>query len=224
MREPVFLAATLIGVLTGLSDYFYAYGVARLPVSTSALKFTPYSINAVALLTVGAGVLALHASSDRAKGEPNKEYYMGFFMTVAAAVLYGFILPLVKLTYRKARQAITYTLVLEIQLVMCFFATLVCTIGMVINKDFKCFFLGAIGVVVSASSLFSAIITTVLLPVIEILASCYFLQRKVPGRQRVSLVLSLWGFASYFYGEIKPSEEKSTETQILEMYTPPNDS
>lgn len=28
MREPVFLAAAFIGVLTGLSDYFYAYGVA----------------------------------------------------------------------------------------------------------------------------------------------------------------------------------------------------
>ncbi|KAL6961122.1 hypothetical protein U1Q18_038885 [Sarracenia purpurea var. burkii] len=65
MKAPVFAAATVVGILTGLDDYLYAYGVARLPVSTSALilashlgftalfafllvrqKFTPYSINA----------------------------------------------------------------------------------------------------------------------------------------------------------------------------------
>lgn len=87
----------------------------------------------------------------------------------------------------------------------------------------QCFFLGAIGVVFSASSLFSAIITAVLLPVIEILAVIFY-SEKFQADKGVSLVLLLWGFASYFYGEIKHSEEKSTETQILEMYTPPNDS
>ncbi|KAH7847162.1 hypothetical protein Vadar_022700 [Vaccinium darrowii] len=256
MNGPVFAASTFIGVLTGLDDYLYAYGVARLPVSTSALvnasklsftavfafllvrqKFTPYSINAVALLTVGAGVLALHASGDRPKGESNKEYHLGFFMTEAAAVLYGFVWPLVELTYKKARQAITYfflvhrqaityTLVLEMQLVMCLFATLVCSIGMVIENEFKaipkaardfelgkatyyrvlvssgiiwqCFFLGAIGVVFSASSLLSAIITAVLLPVTEILTVIFYCE-KVQAEKGVSLVLSLWGFVSYFY-------------------------
>ncbi|KAE9458884.1 hypothetical protein C3L33_09215, partial [Rhododendron williamsianum] len=156
MGRPVFVAATVIGILTGLDNYLYAYGIAYLPVSTSSLvlasqlaftavfafllvkqKFTPYSINAIALLTIGAGVLALHSSSDRPDGESSKEYFMGFFMTVAAAVLYGFILPLVEMTYKKARQALTYTLVLEIQVVMCFFATVFCTIGMAFNKDFK---------------------------------------------------------------------------------------
>ncbi|KAF7139154.1 hypothetical protein RHSIM_Rhsim07G0206300 [Rhododendron simsii] len=224
MRGPVFVASTVIGILTGLDDYLYAYGVAHLPVSTSALviasqlaftalfvfilvkqKFTPYSKNAVALLTVGAGILALHASSDRPKGESSNAYYLGFFMTVAAAALYGFVLPLVELTYKKARQAITYTLVLEMQLVICFFATLVCTIGMAINKDFKAiprearafglgetkyyvvlvcsgivwqgFFLGAIGVVFAGSSLLSGIIITVLLPMIEVLAVIFYKEK-----------------------------------------------
>ncbi|XP_071737692.1 purine permease 1-like [Rutidosis leptorrhynchoides] len=156
MRPRLFFAVAFIGVLTGLDDYLYAYGVARLPISTSSLiiasqlgftaffafllvkqKFTPYSINAIVLLTVGAGVLALHTGGDRPNGESKKEYMLGFVMTVGAAVLYGFVLPLVELTYNKAKQGITYTLVLEIQMVMCLFATIFCTVGMIVNNDFK---------------------------------------------------------------------------------------
>ncbi|KAH7846473.1 hypothetical protein Vadar_014379 [Vaccinium darrowii] len=156
MAGPMFIPATVIGVLFGLSNYLYTYGVSRLPLSTLTLvaashliftsvfafvlvkhKFTPYSLNAVVMLTVGAGVLALHMSTDRPKGESSKEYYLGFFMTVAAAVVGGFLMPFMELTYKKAKQAVTYTLVLEMQLVTSFIATVVCTIGMVINNDFK---------------------------------------------------------------------------------------
>lgn len=156
IKPRIFLTAAAIGVLTGLDDYLYAYGVSKLPVSTSALivatqlvftaafafvlvkqKFTAYSINAVVLLTVGAVVLGLHTSSDRPTGESNKEYWVGFFMTAAAAALYGFILPLVELMYKTAKQGMTYALIMEIQIVMCFFSTLFCTVGMLINNDFQ---------------------------------------------------------------------------------------
>ncbi|PIN22070.1 hypothetical protein CDL12_05230 [Handroanthus impetiginosus] len=158
MKPRVFSAAAVIGTLTGLDDYLYAYGVAKLPVSTSSLiiatqlaftavfafvlvkqKFTAYSINAVVLLTVGAAVLGLNTNGDRPAGESNKEYWLGFFLSVAAAALYGLILPLIELTYKKAKQELTYTLAMEIQLVMCFFATAFCTVGMVINNDFQFF-------------------------------------------------------------------------------------
>ncbi|XP_056173031.1 purine permease 1-like [Syzygium oleosum] len=157
LMDPfLFAASAVIGVLTGLDDYLYAYGAARLPVSTSALliatqlsftagfafllvrqQFTSYSINSIFLLTIGAGVLAMDTSSDRPAGESDSAYYAGFFMTLGAAALYGFVLPLVELTYKKAKQAVTYSLVLEFQLVMCFFATAFCTVGMLINKDFQ---------------------------------------------------------------------------------------
>lgn len=271
MKPPLFLGATVIGVLTGADDYLYAYGVARLPISTAALiiasqlgftalfayllvkqKFTSYSINAVFLLTVGAGILALHTSSDHPKGESNREYFVGFFMTVAAAALYGFILPLVEWTYKKARQAISYTLLIEFQLVMCFFATVVCTIGMIINNDFKaipkearefelgetayyvvlvcsgiiwqCFYLGAIGVIFFASSLLTAIIIAVLLPVTEISAVILY-REKFQAEKGVSLVLSLWGFVSYLYGERKDSNKKTgtlnPETELPQTITAP---
>lgn len=157
MKTPLFLASAVIGILTGLDDYLYACGIARLPVSTASLiqashlaftavfafllvrqKFTAYSVNSIVLLTLGAVVLALRSSSgDRSVGESTRQYAIGFVMILAAAALYGFVLPLLELVYKKTRQTITYSLVMEIQLVMCFFATLFCTVGMIIDNDFK---------------------------------------------------------------------------------------
>jgi drug/metabolite transporter (DMT)-like permease len=152
----LFLACAVLGLLTGVDDYLYAYGLSFLPASTSSLlastqlvftalfaflivkqRFTPFSLNSVALMTVGAVMLGLHASSDRPSGETNADYYKGFFLTLGCAALYGLILPLIELTYRKVNQQITYSLVIEMQLVMGAFATLFCAIGMIFAKDFQ---------------------------------------------------------------------------------------
>lgn len=152
----ILAACSALGLMTGADDFLYAYGLSFLPVSTSVLllsthlaftaffaflivkqKFTAYSLNAIALLTMGAVVLGLHASTDRPKGVTKGEYYLGFVLTLGAALLYGLVLPLVELTYRKAEQAITYTLVMEMQVVIGFFGTVLCLVGMIANKDFQ---------------------------------------------------------------------------------------
>jgi drug/metabolite transporter (DMT)-like permease len=156
----ILLAAAGLGVATGADDFIYAYGLAYLPVSTSAIlistqlaftvffaflvvrqRLTAASVNAVALLTVGAVVLGLHVSSDRPPGVTRGQYWLGFVLTLGAAALYGLVLPLVELAYRRAAgaggRAVTYALVVEMQLVMGFFATAFCTVGMVVNKDFQ---------------------------------------------------------------------------------------
>lgn len=156
MKPRLFLAAAVIGIICGTDNYLYACGVARLPISTSSLiiatqlvftatfafflvkqKFTPYSINAVVLLTLGAGILALHTSNDRPGKESDKDYAMGFVMTLLAAFLYGFLLPLVELSYLKAKQEINYALVMEFQMATSLFGTVFCTVGMLINNDFQ---------------------------------------------------------------------------------------
>ncbi|VFQ79011.1 unnamed protein product [Cuscuta campestris] len=243
------ICAASIGVLVGVDNYLYSYGVAKLPVSTSSLiiatqlaftagfafllvkqKFTAYSVNAVVLLTLGAVVLGVHAGSDRPAGESEKGYVVGFVLTVAAAGIYGLILPLVELSYSKGKQSASFGLVLEFQLIMGFVATLFATIGMLINKDFQAigreareyelglgkyyglavassmtwqlFFVGAVGVISYGSSLLSGVIITVLLPVTEVFAVVFY-HEKFQAEKGISLFLSIWGFLSYSYGEIK---------------------
>lgn len=157
LTPRLLLASSIIGTLTGLDDYLYSYGLSFLPVSTSSVlvatqlaftaifayfivrqKFTPFSVNAVALLTVGAVMMALHTGGDRPEGVTTAGYWKGFVLSVGAAALYGLILPLVELTYEKAgRAAVTYTLVMEMQLAIGFFATAFCAIGMIFNHDFQ---------------------------------------------------------------------------------------
>lgn len=156
MKPPLFIASIVVGLLMGFDNYLYSYGFAYIPVSTASLiisaqlgftalfaffmvkqKFTPFTINAIVLLTVGAVVLALNSDSDKLANETHKEYVVGFLMTVGAALLYAFILPLVELAYKKSRQRISYTLVLEFQMVLCFVATCFCLVGMLAAGDFK---------------------------------------------------------------------------------------
>lgn len=85
----------------------------------------------------------------------------------------------------------------------------------------QCFFLGAIGVIFYSSSLVSAIIIAVLLPVTEILAVIFY-QEKFQAEKGVALALSLWGFISYFYGEVKQTKKKdlATETEMSQTSNP----
>ncbi|KAI3935512.1 hypothetical protein MKW92_039033 [Papaver armeniacum] len=259
----LFMASAFIGLLIGLVDYLYTYGVSLLPVSTSALimsthlaftagfalfmvkqKFTSYSVNAVVLLTVGAVVLGLHSNGDRPVHESNRDYYLGFVMTIGASVIGGLLLPLVELMYKKSKQTITYSLVIELQIVMSVFATLLCTVGMLVNNDFKVIqregkeynlgetkyyvvlvassitwqlcFLGTIGVIFCSTSLLAGVISAVVLPVIEILAVIFY-HETFKAEKGIALFLSLWGFISYFYLEIKASMKPKKQILGLEQ-------
>uniref|UniRef100_A0A1J3GCJ9 Probable purine permease n=1 Tax=Noccaea caerulescens TaxID=107243 RepID=A0A1J3GCJ9_NOCCA len=266
IKTPLFIASILLGLLTGFDNYLYAYGLAYLPVSTASLiissqlaftalfayfmvkqKFTPFTINAVVMITLGAGVLALHTEGDQLAKETHKDYIVGFLMTVAAALLYAFVLPLVELIYKKGRQEITYTLVLEIQMILCMVANVFCLVGMLADGDFKvmaregrsfkgggtffyyvvlvltavtwqAFFLGAIGMIFCASSLVSGILISAMLPLTEVLAVLFF-REKFQAEKGLSLFLALWGFLSYFYGQFK-SEKKTTQTEAQETQLP----
>ncbi|XVF01528.1 hypothetical protein REPUB_Repub04eG0096600 [Reevesia pubescens] len=262
IKPPTFIASVVLGVLTGVDDFLYAFGVARLPISTTALiistqlaftagfafllvkqKFTSFTINAIFLLTIGAVVLALHTSSDRPANESKQQYFLGFFMTLGASALYGFVLPAIELTYKKAKQTITYSLVMEMQMVMSFSATAFCTIGMLFHKDFQaipreasefelgqstyyvvlvfnavlwqCFFMGAVGVIFCGSSLLSGILIAALLPVTECLAVLFY-HEKFQVEKALSLVLSLWGSVYYFYGEYL-EDKKNTKNEASEI-------
>ncbi|PVH34357.1 hypothetical protein PAHAL_8G205300 [Panicum hallii] len=104
----ILLATAGLGLVLGADDFRYAYGLEFLPVSTSAILFatqlvftvlfafiivrqrlTAATVNAVMLLTVGTVVLGLHVSSDRPPGVTKAKYWLGFALTLGAALLYG---------------------------------------------------------------------------------------------------------------------------------------
>lgn len=88
-------------------------------------------------MTFGSVVLGLHMNGDRPSGVSDGKYLLGFLMTLGAAALHGFIMPALEYTHLKAGMPITFDLVMQIQFLISMFATLFCTIPMVINKDFQ---------------------------------------------------------------------------------------
>ncbi|CAN6204728.1 unnamed protein product [Urochloa humidicola] len=258
LMTPRLLAASAgIGVMTGLDDLLYAYGLAYLPVSTSSIlistqlaftaafalllvrqRFTAFSVNAVALLSVGAAMLGMNDGGDRPAGVSRAQYGAGFAMTLAAAALFGLVLPVMERSQarhaaRPGAAPVTYTLVIEMQLVIGLTATIFTAVGMLVNNDFhaipeearqfgfgqsgyylllagsaatyQCFFLGTIGSIFFGSALLAGVIMTALIPVTEVLAVMLF-NEPFNGIKGVALVLSLWGFVSYFYGEVQTSK------------------
>ncbi|KAK7275045.1 hypothetical protein RIF29_16151 [Crotalaria pallida] len=81
------------------------------------------------------------------------------------------------------------------------------------------YLLGAIGTIFCSSSLFSGILVSVLLPVTEVLAVIFY-KESFQVEKGISLVLFLWGFVSYFYGEFKEAKKMRTnrvsETELTE--------
>ncbi|CAM0958969.1 unnamed protein product [Alopecurus aequalis] len=252
-------AAAVLGVLFSVNGYVYALGSQALPLSTSSLllatqlvftavfafflvglRFTPFSANAVVLLTIGPAVLSVGVGSGSGSGKPSKTYWTGFCEAIAASAGVGLLLPLTEVAverYGRRRSAAwaTYSTVIQMQAVMGATGTAACLLGMGIKGDFgalrgeaaafglgeakywlvltwdavswQLLNLGTIGLITCASSLLAGIMTAVLLSLSEILA-VIFLHEKLDGPKGIALVLSLWGFASYLYGEKKLDEAR----------------
>ncbi|KAJ6335499.1 hypothetical protein OIU78_012180 [Salix suchowensis] len=216
----LFGASAILGILLGLDSYLYSFGMSYLPVSVSSLlgssqlaftaifayivvkhKFTHYSINAVVLMTFGSLILGFHMNGDKPRGEPKGKYILGFFMTIGGAALHGFLMPALEFTYLKAGKVITFDLVLQVQFLISMFATLFCSIPMIINKDFQ-----DISKEAAEFGLGETKYYTILL------IAAIVLQFLVIGKKGMALAMCLWGFASYLYGEYQKPEANKEES------------
>ncbi|CAI0556802.1 unnamed protein product [Linum tenue] len=198
-------------------------------------RFTHYSINAVVLMTFGAVVLGLHMGEDVPRGEPVGIYVLGFLITIAAAVFHGLFLTLVEYTRARAGVPLTFDVVMQLQFVMSMVATMFSTVPMIITGGFQTMpeeaaefdlgetkyyliiflaaialqvmIIGVFGVVMSSSSLFGGIMTSLMVPVQQVFA-VIFLREGFNAEKGMALALCLWGFASHLYGGYKTSSEK----------------
>ncbi|KAI5654938.1 hypothetical protein M9H77_32125 [Catharanthus roseus] len=207
-------------------------------------KFDAYTINALVLLLVGSILLGLKAGSDKPVGETKKTYILGFILFLVSMVLNGFGYPAMEFMYKKSKQQISFAFMMEVQLVVSFVCAAFATVAMLINKDFQaipgeakefelgeakyyiilvstCIFaqlytLGLFGLLFSASALIVGIANAGAYPITEVLSVIIF-HEKFQAEKGISLALSLWGLASYFYGEYK--REKKNQVKEAEIIT-----
>ncbi|KAE8690390.1 Purine permease 1 [Hibiscus syriacus] len=117
--------------------------------------------------------------------------------------------------YRRDRSIMTATPLFVCYLKPCYVVVVMSAI------IWQCFYLGVIGIIFCSSSLVSGNVIAVLFPVTEILAVIFY-KESFQGDKGVALALSLWGFLSYFYDEIKQS--KKAHLLQSEMPSLPNPS
>ncbi|KAI3929772.1 hypothetical protein MKX01_025940 [Papaver californicum] len=156
---------------------------------------------------------------------------------VATAAILGFILVSTQVAYAKANQGMTYTIVLQFQICLAFFATLICTIGSLINNNFsemqreasdfdlgartyylvylasdmviwQLMFIERVGIIFCTSSLFAGVMSATSLPISQIAAVITF-HENFTGEKGMALALTFWGFTSYFYGSYRSTKTGS---------------
>ncbi|XP_061356565.1 probable purine permease 4 [Gastrolobium bilobum] len=152
-NPKVLFLSIFVGIMLGLNNLLISWGVAYLPVSTSALvlstqlafnlilsaiivkqKITFSNLNCVILLTLASIILALDSSHERPTGISQKEYFIGFCCTIGAGLLFALYLPVMEKVFKKVY---CYEMVMEMQLIMEFSATTLATIGMIWDGGFS---------------------------------------------------------------------------------------
>ncbi|XP_028760686.1 probable purine permease 10 [Neltuma alba] len=235
-----------LGLLVALDSYLFSVGLSYLPVSTLALisssqlafnaffsfflnslKFTPYIINSLVLLTISSVLLVFHNDSPSASTQVSKKKYaIGFICTVAASAGYGLVLSLTQLAFRKVLKKQSVKVILDLLVYELFVATLAILVGLFASGEFRSlqaemkeyrtgkasyvlnlsftaisyqvFNVGTMGLILEVSSVFSNVTSVVGLPIVPILALAFF-HDKMNALKVISLILALWGFLSYTY-------------------------
>ncbi|XP_039048280.1 probable purine permease 10 isoform X2 [Hibiscus syriacus] len=189
-------------------------------------KFTPFIINSLVLLTISSALLVFQNDSSGSTSVSKGKYVIGFVCTVAASAGYGLMMSLTQFCFQKILKKETFKIVLDMIVYQSLVATLVIFVGLFISGEsgnlgremegfkmgkssyvnvlvciaigWQVFSIGAVGLIMEASSLFSNVIGTLGLPIVPVFAMVFF-HDPMTGIKVISMVLAIWGFVSYVY-------------------------
>ncbi|KAL3345077.1 hypothetical protein AABB24_024167 [Solanum stoloniferum] len=212
-------------------------------------KITPYIVNSLVILTISSSLLVLHNddSSERTNNKTSRQKYIfGFLSTLAASAGYALMLSITQLSLQKIFKKESFHLIIEMSIYQSISATMVLLIGLFASGEWKklvkemneyelgkisyvlnligtsiCwqfYTVGSVGLIFKVSSLFSNVISMLGLPFAPVLA-VIFIHDKLSGIKVMSMVLAIWGFASYMYqhylDDLKDKVEK--EGKLVEL-------
>ncbi|KAF7813202.1 putative purine permease 4 [Senna tora] len=249
------LLSLLVGLMLGLNNFLFSWGNSYLPVSTSALllstqlvftlilsavivkqKITFSNLNCVVLLTISSFLLAINSGNEKPQGLTKEKYFIGFFCTIGAGLLFALYLPVMEMVYR---EVYCYGMVMEMQFVMEFAATVFAVVGMAAGGGFsdmreesgrvfdrgaavywaavtanvvtwQLCFMGTAGMVFLTSSITGGISMTALLSM-NVVGGVVTFRDRFDGIKAMSTVLCLWGFCSYVYGMYMKKKKEEEE-------------
>ncbi|XP_010439889.1 PREDICTED: probable purine permease 9 [Camelina sativa] len=189
-------------------------------------KLTPIILNSLILLTISSTLLAFNNEELNSKKVTKGEYVKGFICTVSSSAGFGLLLSLQQLAFRKVLKKQTFSEVMEMIIYVSLVASCVGVVGLFASSEWntlsnemknyklgkvsyimnlvwtavtwQVFSIGGTGLIFELSSLFSNVISALGLPVVPILAVIIF-HDKMNGLKVISMILAIWGFASYVY-------------------------
>lgn len=197
-------------------------------------KLTLSMINGIVIISAAMVIIALDSNSDRYGNVTNSQYIMGFMWDVLGSALHGLIFALSELVFIKYLGRRSFHVVLEQQVMVSSFAFVLTTIGVALNNDFQgmaeeartfkggkssyylvmtwaaiTFQLGVLGgtaVLFLSSTILAGVLNAVRVPLTSI-AAVILLKDSMSGFKILSLVITVWGLASFIGGSASVSSE-----------------
>lgn len=206
-------------------------------------KITPIILNSVVLLSFSSSAIIFQDETGDSREISRKSLLIGFTATIFGSLGYALQFSLTELAFQKVFKSSTLKVVVKMSFFIGLFVTFASLTGLfasgnwrdlekeigeyrtgklsyVVNLvctaiSWQLYAVGSIGLVFKASSLFSNVIINLGTSIVPIFAMV-FLKDKMSGLKVFSLLLGLWGYASYIYQhyiddlEAKASEVKSS--------------
>ncbi|CAL0306087.1 unnamed protein product [Lupinus luteus] len=257
----VALMYVTLGLIAALECYFFALGLWYLPVSTYAIisssqlafsaffsfflnsmKFSPYIINSLVLLTISSTLLIFQneTEAEHSVESSKKKQVIGFICTIIASIGEGLLLSLTQFAFEKVLKRETFNVVMDVIIYQSIVAACVTFVGLfasgewnglqsemdkyelgktsyVLNLVFiaitwQLYSIGSVGLIFELSSLFADALSVLAEPIVPILAVIFF-HETMNGIKAISMVLAIWGFTSYIYHHYSDKTNSNTENR-----------